>query len=314
VPLTEEESRAINFVQEQRAMAVGAGSTGGFAVPYQLDGTLVPTSNGSRNPFRQICRVVTISGTNEWRQATSGAMVASYATEALQATDNSPTLGQPILKPARAQAFAPVSMELAEDWAAIPDQLGALIQSARDDLEATKFTLGSGSSEPEGLLTGATNTTATGGAGAFAFADLFLLEQALPARFRAGAQWIANKTIWNLAARFNTAGGAAVWAPALQSGDTSNTGYAILNYPANENTAMVTTTTTGSKIICAFDPSYYVIVDRIGLDVEVTTWLHQTAIMGTGSSFPTGQRGLLALWRNIGKLIDPNAARVLTVA
>jgi HK97 family phage major capsid protein len=306
--LTAEEARAFRLVNQVRAMAVGTGAAGGFAVPFQLDPTIVPTSNGSRNPYRAICRTVSISGSNEWRQATSGGMVAAYAAEAAVASDNSPTLAQPILKTARAQAFAPVSLELASDWDGILDQLGALILSARDDLEAVQFTTGSGTNAPEGLLVGATATVATAGAGTFVRDDLYKLEEALPARFRAGAQWIGNKIIWNLAAKFaNT--GADIWAPALQSGDTSNTGYAIMNYAANENTAMVSTTTTGSKIIAALDPSYYVIVDRIGLDLEVTTHL-----FSAGTSLPTGQRGILALWRNVGKLLDANAARVLQVA
>jgi hypothetical protein len=57
-----------------------------------------------------------------------------------------------------------------------------------------------------------------------------------------------------------------------------------------------------------------VIVDRIGLDLEVTSYHYQQSIMGAGSGFPLGQRGILALWRNTGKLLDANAARVLTVA
>jgi HK97 family phage major capsid protein len=311
--LTPEEAQAVKLVTQARAMAVGVGSTGGFAVPFQLDSTIVPTSSGSRNPLRQICRVESISGTNEWRSATSGQMVAAYATEALTASDNSPTLAQKTLTTVRAQAFAPVSIELSSDWSGIQDQLGALILSARDDLEAAKFTLGTGTNEPEGILVGATTTTATAGVATFALGDLYKLEESVPGRFRAGAQWIANKIIWNKAAQFaNT--GADIWAPALQAGKVSNTGYAILNYPANELTSMVSTTTTASKIIAAFDPSYYVIADRIGLDLEVTSYHYQQTTMGVGSGFPLGQRGILALWRNSAKLLDPNAARVLQVA
>jgi hypothetical protein len=41
--LTREEQQLV-----QRAMAVGTGSAGGFAVPFLLDGTIVPTSNLNR--------------------------------------------------------------------------------------------------------------------------------------------------------------------------------------------------------------------------------------------------------------------------
>jgi HK97 family phage major capsid protein len=147
-------------------MAVVVGSTGGFvAAPFVLDPTIVPTSAGSANPHRQICRVVQISGTNEWRSATSAGMTAASATEALEASDNSPTLAQVPLVTVRAQAFALVWIELSQDCGGIVAELGALIQNAKDHLEAVKFTTGTRTNEPYGLLVGATSITPTAGSG-----------------------------------------------------------------------------------------------------------------------------------------------------
>ena len=182
---------AVRLVDQMRAMAVGVGSTGGFAVPFQLDSTIVPTSNGSRNPFRQICRVVQISGTNEWRAPTSGAITASYGTEGAVNADNSPTLAQPPLIAKHASAFAPLSLELLGDWLAIQDQLGVLIQGARDDLEAVKFSVGTGTNEPEGVVVGATGITSTTAAFDLA-SDLYPVELALAPRFRTNAVWLAK--------------------------------------------------------------------------------------------------------------------------
>src|SRR5712691_777108 len=47
--LSQDEQRAMDLV---RALSVGTGSAGGFAVPYMLDPTVIPTSNLSVNPFR----------------------------------------------------------------------------------------------------------------------------------------------------------------------------------------------------------------------------------------------------------------------
>jgi hypothetical protein len=55
------------------------------------------------------------------------------------------------------------------------------------------------------------------------------------------------------------------------------------------------------------------IVDRIGLDVEATSYHTQQAIFGAGSSLPTGQKGILALWRNNANLLAGGAARILTM-
>jgi HK97 family phage major capsid protein len=300
--LTPEETRAFKIVQETRALAVGVGSTGGFAVPYVLDQTLAPTGAGSRNPFRELCRVESISGSNEWRSATSGAMTAAYSTEAAVTADQSATLAQKTLTTVRATAFAPVSLELAEDWSNMLDQLGTLIQSAKNDLEAVKFAVGSGTNEPEGLITGATNVTNVG-ATFDVTADLYLAETNLAARFRPNAQWFGNRAIYQLIRQFAQPETAAPIIDHEVGGQTE-----VINYLANEASGMTSAVTSGSKILVLVDPSYYVVVDRIGLDLEVTT-----PLFTGGTSTPSGQRGVLALWRNTGKLLDPAAARVLAI-
>src|SRR5438093_7094058 len=47
--------------EEQRALSL-AGSGGGFAIPFALDPSIIPTSNRVVNPARAIGRLVTISG------------------------------------------------------------------------------------------------------------------------------------------------------------------------------------------------------------------------------------------------------------
>jgi HK97 family phage major capsid protein len=300
--LTPEETQALKIVNEIRAMGQATGTVGGFAVPYTLDGTITATSAGSRNPFRQICRVETISWSNEWRQATSGAMTAAYAAEVAVASDNSPTLAQPTLRVVRAQAFAPVSLELAEDWGLINDQLGSLIQQAKDDLEATKFAVGTGTGEPEGVTVGGTAVSTTA---AFDLAsDLYPVELALPARFRPNAVWLANRAQYQLIRQFVQPESSAPIIDHVPGGPTE-----VIGYTAYEASGMTATATSGQKIMVLFDPGYYAIVDRIGLDIEVANH-----IFDSSTWFPKGQRGIYAIWRNYGKLLDATAARVLTVA
>jgi predicted phage gp36 major capsid-like protein len=65
---TREEATAVQHVSElthQRAMSL-TGSAGGFAVPFQLDPTVLLSSGGSASPLRQIARVETVS-VDEWR-------------------------------------------------------------------------------------------------------------------------------------------------------------------------------------------------------------------------------------------------------
>jgi len=308
--LTPGESRA---VEATRALSVGTGASGGFAVPYQLDSTIIPTSNLSVNPYRAIANVEQISGTNEWRGVTSAGVTASYATEGLEATDNSPTLAQPTLTTVRAQCFVPVSIELTQDWGQIQQELAGLIQDAKDDLEATQFSTGTGTNAPSGVITGATTTVTTGAVATLAVGDLYAMENALGPRFRPRAQWVANRAQFNKIRQFDTAGGANLWvylAQGLQNNVPrgGNTGAELLGYAANECSALSATQVTAQKIAVLGDWRYYKIVDRIGMDIELIPHL-----FGATNRFPTGQRGFFAFWRNMAKVLDANAFRVLVV-
>ena len=302
--------------EEQRAMALGTGSAGGYAIVYQLDPTFVPTSNLAVNPFRAISDVTTIAGTNEWRGVTSGAITAAYATEGTEASDNSPTLAQPDLVVQRAQAFVPVSIELSQDLPALQGELAKLIQDAKDVLEASEFTTGSGTApHPQGVLTGATNIYTSAGTAAFAVGDVYGLEGALGPRFRPNASFVGNRAIYNLVRQFDTNGGANMWVGypnPLQGGLANNppTGggleLRLIGYPAYEDSQMVTALTSGNQILILGDFRYYKIVDRIGLDVEVIPHL-----FGASNRYPTGQRGIYAMWRNTARVLSAAAFQVL---
>jgi HK97 family phage major capsid protein len=70
---------------------------------------------------------------------------------------------------------------------------------------------------------------------------------------------------------------------------------------------MTTATGSGSKVFAFGDPNLYVIVDRIGMDMEVVSNL-------LGSNFrPTGQRGIVAYWRNTANLLPAGSWRILTI-
>jgi HK97 family phage major capsid protein/HK97 family phage prohead protease len=291
--------------EERTAMAEGAGATGGFAITFNLDPTIVPTSNGAVNPFRRACRVVNISGTNEWRGVSSGAVVATYELEATEAVDRSPTLAQPAFVTKRAQTFIPFSRELDQDWGSFQSEMAKLIQDSKDLLEATQFAIGVGTTVfPQGLTVGATNTATTGTTTVLAVNDIYKTEEALPPRFRPNAQWFANRFFYNKVRQLDTAGGANLWVPDLRTGipanETGNTGFQLIGYPANESSGMAATLASTTKEAVLGDPSLYVIVERIGMDIELIPNL-----FGPTAHYPTGQRGIYALWRNTGRVFDP---------
>ena len=296
-PLSSDELRALSLT----------GAAGGFAVPFQLDPTIIPTSNFSVNPFRVISRVEQIT-TDEWRGVSSAGVTASYKAEAAEATDDAPSLAQPAVSTERADVFIPYSWEVGQDWRSLEDEMSVLIQDAKDDLEATKFAVGSGVGEPQGVITGATNTVAAGGVASFAVADLYKLEEAVPPRFRQRSVMVASRFIYNKVRQFDTAGGASLWMKlpeGLPNEPRGNTGAELIGYPANEASAMAATLATGSKILLMGDFRYFIIVERIGMSISNIPHLFGA------NRRPTAQSGLFAFWRNASKVLDANAFRVL---
>jgi HK97 family phage major capsid protein len=286
----------------ERALSL-TGSAGGFAVPFELDPTIINTSNGVANPIRQLADVQSIT-TDEWRGISSAGITASYAAEATEATDNAPTLGQPTISTEKAQAFVPFSIEVGQDWRGLEDQMSELLADARDTLEAGKFVSGTGTSEPFGVLTGATTTVAAATGLTITLANLYSLKNALPPRHRnsGSAAFIANVAILDRFRQMDTVGSqTAVWADSLRDDMPDR----LLGKPVYEASEITGTITNATKIALFGNFRRFKIVDRVGLTVDVIPHLFGA------NRRPTGERGLYAYWRNGSKVTDANAFRAL---
>jgi HK97 family phage major capsid protein len=300
--------RRVSRVDSERAMSIGTGSAGGFGVPFQLDPSIIRTGTGALNPLRQIARVeTTTEGT--WKGVASDGVVAAYQAEAAEVADASPTLVQPQVIAQRGTCFVPFSIELQMDYSGLVSELGQLMADARDVLDATKMLLGTGTNEPGGILniggTGGLTTTQrvqTNTSATFAIADVYKLKQAIPPRFYPRATFAAHPTIWDVTYRFT--GGASTEPLLLPTRDG-----AVAGIPKAEWSTFVTTTTTGSKIMLAGDFKAGVLIcDRLGMSVEIVPH-----IFGATNRFPTGQRGLFAIYRTGSGVVAPAALRYLEV-
>ena len=174
-----EAMRRVSAVMAERALSTygSGGAAGGYAVPFTLDPTVMLSSDGSVNPIRQLARVTTISG-SEWKGVSSTGITAAYAAEGEEAGDDSPTLAQPTIKPERAQAFVPYSIEVGMDWSGLEGELGRMFRDAKDQLEATAFLTGTGTGEPQGVLArlGTAERVQTAGTAALATGDAYDLK------------------------------------------------------------------------------------------------------------------------------------------
>lgn len=291
--------------EERAALAVGATTTGGFAVPFSLDPTVILTDSGVVNPIRQMARVVTIAG-KQWQGVTSAGITVSRAAEAAEAGDNSPTLAQPTVTPTRVQGFVPFSFEIDQDWTQMRGELATMFNEAKDTEEATSFVLGDGiDPNPQGVVTG---VAAVGGsvvrtltATALVVADIYAAVDALPPRHTPNAAWLANKKVYNIIRQIDSAGGSALWAR-LAEGRPSR----LVDYPVYEASTMTGTPVIDANLAVLGDFKKFLIVDRVGMSVELIPHLFHT-----GNNRPSGQRGLYAIWRNSSKVLDANAFRLV---
>lgn len=299
--------------EESRALSLGADASGGYAVPFQLDPSIMLTSDGSVNPLRQVARVEQITG-KKWQGVTSAGVQVTRGAEASEAGDNSPTLGQPEVETTRVQGFIPFSRELETGWNALQSELTMLLQDARDQEEATSFVNGDGTGEnPFGLvatLPAGRQVAASGTATLTVPDDVHAVEESLPPRFRQRASWLANKSIYNMirsAAAQNAGYSGDLWVR-LSAGQPPE----LIGYPARELSTMTGTfsTVVGTANLVLMFGDYkraFLIVDRVGMNIELIPHLFGA------NGRPTGQRGLYAVWFNSSKILVDNALRILKV-
>ena len=274
-------------------------TAGGYAVPVELDTTLLLTNAGVVNPIRNVARVRQ-TNVNTVEFINSAGITAAYNAEATEASDNSPVLAQPTVNIEKAFAFVPMSIEIAEDWAAIQQDMAMCFADAKNQLESLKFLkgLGHGSHEPQGLIAagGATAITKTATTAVLAVGDLFSTEIALSPRYRPNATIVGNRATFQKVRQF-ASNGVNIWVQlAGNSVQPELIGYPVLEWSSYD----ATPTTSNSTILTIGDFSYFAIVDRAGMNVEFLPHL-----FGGSNRYPTGQRGLYCWWRNSSQVLSP---------
>jgi HK97 family phage major capsid protein len=306
---TPDEHRAFAAVREfERAMSVGTSSAGGYAVPFTLDPSFILTGAGSINPLRRIARVEQ-TPTKSWNGVSAAQVSASWDAEASEVSDDSPTLSQPAINLHMARVFVPASFEAIDDIPNLGEQVAMLAADAFDNLEATAFVTGSGTAQPKGVVTAVGAVTAsrvnptTGGT--YGLPDVYVVQNALPARHSARARWAASLTILNRTRRFgegSTGSNSAFWTD-LGGGVPPE----LLGRPIYEVSTMSASVTTGQDILLYGDFEKFVIADHVGgTRVELVQNL-----MGVTNNRPIASRGFF-WWRRTGSdVTDADAFRTM---
>jgi HK97 family phage major capsid protein len=133
--------------------------------------------------------------------------------------------------------------------------------------------------------------------------DVYNLQNQLPPRFQANAQWCGNLATLNTLRQFETAAGALRF-PSLQ-----NSPPTLLGRKANELSNMDSTLGGGAgndSVLLYGDFSNFVVTQRVGSSIELIPHL-----VGANRR-PVGQRGVW-LWARYGSdSVNHNAFRLLS--
>jgi HK97 family phage major capsid protein len=308
-----DEAEALRQAGEfQRAsMAEGSDATGGFLVPFFLDPTVMLQNAGSTNPFRQISRVETITGPT-WRGISTAGVSTQWLAEGTEIpSESNPTFAQPEIDLFKASAYLTASFEVTQDTNVV-SQLGMLLSDAKDQMEATAHAVGTGSGQPQGVVTGVAAVAgsviadSTSGSAAYVAADVYNLKAALPPRYRSNSSWVANEAILLKTRQFASGTGPqhAFWADFGMA-----TPSQLLGRPVYESSAMDSTVADTKQILLVGDfQKGFIIVDRLGMTVQ-----YEPLVMGPNRR-PTGQVGWFAHWRTGAGVVNADAFRLLKIA
>ena len=306
--LEDDEYQAYKLAEAHRRAMTLTDAAGGFLVPFTLDPTIILTNAGSANPFRQVSTIKTIT-TDTWNGVSSAGVTAGWLAESNQVGDNSPTFGQPSIKPEKAAAWVQGSFEVLAD-SGFAAEVGPLLADAKDRLEATAFATGDGTGKPKGVVTAvaavAGSVVGSAGTDTYAVGDVYAVEEALPPRYRitGNPSWMANKSIINKTRQFDTSGGSSFWAN-LGMGQPEQ----LLGAPIHEASAMdgVINASQDNYALLLGDFRNFYIVDRVGM-----TMVYEPLVKGSNGR-PTGEAGWFAYWRVGSDVVNADAFRLLNI-
>jgi HK97 family phage major capsid protein len=293
VSMTEMERQAMADSFEFRAQSETSGS-GGYAVPVFIDPTLLLTNQESPNPFLQIARQVEVN-TSSWKGVSSAGVSWSFDQEAAEVSDDSLTsITQPSVTVFMARGFVPFSIEISEDWPGFQSEMARVLMAGYDELLVDKFTRGSGTNEPMGILTSLSTASPTvivtsTTDGAFGQEDVYNTWAALPSKFRRNASWMMNVDVMDRIRQFGSSTNWHAVTVQLPDGAVDR----LMNRPVYEGTYFPTfsSTTGASNRLVVGDWSEFVVARRTGMTVELVPHLFGS------SQRPTGQRGFFAYAR-----------------
>ena len=281
------------------ALQIGTDSEGGYLAPDEFERTLV-TALEDENIFRKLAKVIQTSSGDRKIPVVTTHGSASWLDEEELVPESDEAFGQTSIGAFKLGTFIKVSDELLNDsvfdlQSYITSEFARRIGHKEEDA----FFVGDAAGKPTGIFHttgGAQVGVTTAGSTALTVDEVIDLFYSLKSPYRRNAVFVMNDATVKAIRKLKDGQGQYLWQPAM----TAGTPDSILNRPVYTS-AYVPTIAAGAKSIAFGDFGYYWVADRQGRSFKRLNELFAT----------TGQVGFMATQRVDGKLILPEAIKVL---
>ena len=283
----------------RNALQVGTDTEGGYLVPDEFEKTLVEALE-EENIFRTLANVITTASGDRKIPVVASKGTASWIDEEGAIPESDDSFGQVSIGAYKLGTMIKVSEELLNDSVfQLEPYISREFARRIGSKEEEAFFIGDGSGKPTGILAatgGAQLGVTTAGSTAITLDEVLDLFYSLKAPYRNKSVFIMNDSTVKAIRKLKDGQGQYLWQPSIQAG-TPDT---ILNRPLYTS-SYVPAIAAGAKTIAFGDFSYYWVADRQGRVFKRLNELYAV----------TGQVGFVATQRVDGKLILPEAIKVL---
>ena len=281
------------------ALSEGTDSEGGYLVPDEFERTLVQALE-EENIFRQMAKIIQTSSGDRKIPVVATKGTASWIDEEGAYPESDDVFSQVSIGAYKLGTMIKVSEELLNDSAFNLESYIATEFARRIGAkEEEAFFIGDGTGKPTGILAnagGAEVGVTAAGAAAITADEVIDLFYSLKSPYRKNAFWVMNDATVKAIRKLKDNQGQYLWQPSLVAG-TPDT---ILGRPV-KTSAFMPALAAGAKTMAFGDFGYYWIADRQGRSFKKLSELYAA----------TGQVGFLGSQRVDGKLILPEAIKVL---
>lgn len=281
------------------ALQIGTDSEGGYLVPDEYERTLVEALE-EENIFRQLAKIIQTSSGDRKIPVVATKGTASWIDEEGAYLESDDSFSQVSIGAYKLGTMIKVSEELLNDSVFdLESYISREFARRIGAKEEESFFTGDGTGKPLGILaaTGGAETGITAASATAITADeLIDLFYSLKAPYRRNAVWVLNDSTIKAIRKLKDNQGQYLWQPSLTAGAPD----LLLGKPVRTS-AYMPAIAADAKTIAFGDFSYYWIADRQGRSFKRLNELYAA----------TGQVGFLASQRVDGKLILPEAIKVL---